>query len=89
VVNPRQARALLTAVRQADPAVAAFFACLYYAGLRPAEARNLRAEDCTLPETGWGTLLLTGSHQTSGSAWTDSGHEKLPGDGHETARWRP
>jgi integrase len=65
VVNPGQARALLSAVRQADPAVAAFFACLYYAGLRPAEARNLRAEDCTLPETGWGTLLLTGSHQTS------------------------
>jgi integrase len=72
VVNPTQARALLAAVHQADPAVAAFFACLYYAGLRPAEARNLRAEDCTLPETGWGTLLLTGSHQTSGSAWTDS-----------------
>jgi integrase len=72
VVNPTQARALLAAVQQADPAVAAFFACLYYAGLRPAEARNLRAEDCTLPETGWGTILLTGSHQTSGSAWTDS-----------------
>jgi integrase len=45
VVNPAQARALLSAVRRADPAVAAFFACLYYAGLRPAEARNLRAED--------------------------------------------
>ncbi len=72
VVNPTQARALLSAVRQADPAVAAYFACLYYAGLRPAEARNLRAEDCTLPDAGWGRLLLTGSHQTSGSAWTDS-----------------
>jgi hypothetical protein len=23
-------------------------------------------------------------------AWArDGGHEKLPGDGHETARWRP
>lgn len=54
VVNPTQARALLSAVRQADPAVAAYFACLYYAGLRPAEARNLRAEDCTLPDAGWG-----------------------------------
>lgn len=71
VVNPTQARALLDAVWEQDPALAAFFACLYYAGLRPAEARNLRLDDCTLPETGWGRLLLTSSHQTSGSAWTD------------------
>lgn len=71
VVNPTQARALLDAVWEQDPALAAFFACLYYAGLRPAEARNLRLEDCTLPEPGWGRLLLTSSHQTSGSAWTD------------------
>lgn len=73
VVNPRQARALLEAAWRQDPALAGFFACLYYAGLRPAEARNLRAEDCTLPGAGWGTMLLTGSHQTSGTAWTDSG----------------
>ena len=71
VVNPVQARALLEAVWEQDPALAAFFACLYYAGLRPAEARNLRVDDCTLPDTGWGRLLLTSSHQTSGSAWTD------------------
>jgi integrase len=71
VVNPAQARALLDAVWEQGPALAAFFACLYYAGLRPAEARNLRLDDCTLPETGWGRLLLTSSHQTSGSAWTD------------------
>lgn len=63
VVNPSQARALLAAVWEADPSLAAFFACLYYAGLRPAEARTLRADDCTLPGSGWGTLLLTGSHQ--------------------------
>ena len=72
VINPTQARALLDAVWERDPAVAAFFACLYYAGLRPAEARNLRVDDCLLPESGWGRLLLTGSHQTAGTAWTDS-----------------
>ena len=71
VVNPAQARALLAAVWESDPALAAYFACLYYAGLRPAEARNLRADDCSLPDDGWGSLLLTGSHQTSGGAWTD------------------
>ncbi len=71
VVNPTQAQALLDAVWESDPALAAYFGCLYYAGLRPAEARNLRVQDCTLPESGWGTLLLTSSHQTSGKAWTD------------------
>jgi len=74
VVNPEQARTLLAAAWDLDPALATFFACLYYAGLRPAEARNLRAADCTLPEAGWGHVLLTGSHQVSGTAWTDSGH---------------
>lgn len=73
VVNPTQAPRLLAAVWEHDPAVAGFFACLYYAGLRPAEARNLRLDDCTLPASGWGRLLLTGSHQTSGRAWTDAG----------------
>ena len=31
-----------------------FFAVLYYAGLRPSEAIALRANNCVLPETGWG-----------------------------------
>ena len=74
VVNPSQARALLAAVRDIDPATEAFFATIYYAALRPAEARNLRLSDCKLPERGWGEILLTGSHQTSGAAWTDSGN---------------
>lgn len=73
VVNPTQARALLGAVREVAPAVEGFFACLYYAGLRPAEARNLRLSNCTLPESGWGELLLAGSHQDAGKDWTDSG----------------
>lgn len=72
VVNSLQARTLLRAVWMRDPALAAFFGCLYHAGLRPAEARNLRVADCTLPDSGWGRLHLVGSHQTSGRAWTDS-----------------
>lgn len=51
----------------------AFFACLYYAGLRPAEARNLRRGDLELPESGWGQILLHSGYQESGSAWTDDG----------------
>lgn len=73
VVNPEQARALLDAVHAIDPTLHAFFACSYYAGLRPAEARNLREGDLKLPESGWGEIVLRKSYQESGSAWTDDG----------------
>jgi integrase len=73
VVNPDQARALLDAVDRIYPALTAFFATLYYAGLRPAEVRHLRRADCHLPERGWGRLLLVGSTPTVGRQWTDSG----------------
>jgi integrase len=52
VVNPQQAVALLTAVSTKAPKLVAFFACMYYAALRPAEALHLRVEDCELPESG-------------------------------------
>jgi integrase len=73
VVNPEQARALLAAVREVYPSLEAFFGCLYYAGLRPSEARHLRETDLTLPGSGWGELTLRGSTQAGGAAWTDSG----------------
>ncbi|KPC61267.1 tyrosine-type recombinase/integrase [Streptomyces chattanoogensis] len=76
VPNPRQAEELIDAVGTLGPRgehLQAFFACIYYAATRPAEAMNLRASDCTLPETGWGVLLLSGSASRVGSAWTDDG----------------
>ena len=73
VVNPDQARSLLSTIRRLDPELEGFFACIYYAGLRPAEARNLRLMDCSLPKDGWGTLLLSTSFQSVGPAWTDGG----------------
>lgn len=77
VVNPQQARNLLAAVRDKEPTLEAFYACLYYAALRPAEALHLRETDCKLPGTDeddqWGELLLTGSTQHVGTAWGDSG----------------
>jgi len=76
VVNPDQARALLAAVDKIDAPLTAFFGCLYYAALRPAEALYLRDTDCTLPKQGWGELLLVGSIQQSGRAWNDSGRPK-------------
>ncbi|MFF3498546.1 hypothetical protein [Streptomyces sp. NPDC003247] len=61
VANPRQVRALPAGVREQGPRgrhLEAFFGCLYYAAMRPAEAAGLRVSQCHLPETGWGMLTL-------------------------------
>jgi integrase len=72
VVNPQQALALLDSVHDKSPRLVAFFACLYYAALRPAEALHLRIDDCDLPENdGWGMLRLSGSTQHVGQGWGD------------------
>jgi integrase len=77
VPNPDQVRALLAAVLVVAPRVGrhlyAFFACLYFAGLRPSEAVALTLDDCVLPESGWGRLLLAGSSPAAGRQWTDDG----------------
>jgi integrase len=51
----------------------AFFACLYYAFLRPAEAAALTTGSCHLPKKGWGRLTLTNSAKRVPAAWTDDG----------------
>lgn len=73
VVNHRQAKRLLAAVRASDPEFEAFFGCIYYSAMRPAEVRNLNELDLTLPATGWGEARLAGSYQDPGKAWTDDG----------------
>ncbi|MEU6781666.1 site-specific integrase [Nonomuraea angiospora] len=77
VVNPQQARELLTAVtyigRTRGPMLAAMFACMYFAALRPAEAQGLRVQDCYLPEKGWGQLTLRKTRSQSSRVFTDSG----------------
>lgn len=69
VVNPAQARQLLAALTYVGASyrpdrgrrLRGFFACLYYAGLRPGEAQQLRDTDAKLPAAGWGELVLSGS----------------------------
>jgi len=52
----------------------AFFGCMYYAALRPEEATDLRRDNlASLPDHGWGEMLLTNSEPRSGSNWTDDG----------------
>jgi integrase len=83
VVNPRQARELLTAVTYVGPQrrgpyargqrLMAFYACMYYAALRPAEVVGLRRQDCHLPTAGWGRLTLEKSRPEVNRRWTDTG----------------
>jgi integrase len=76
VVSPAQARTLLAAVRGLSGRgehLEAFYACLYYAALRPSEAVMLRESDLHLPARGWGRIVLAASASRAGTAWTDEG----------------
>lgn len=81
VASPEQVRELLAAVSYVGPRrgqrLVAFFACLYFAMLRPSEAAALTADDCSLPRSGWGHLTLSRTLPAPGTQWTDNG------DGHE------
>ncbi|WP_329290429.1 tyrosine-type recombinase/integrase [Streptomyces sp. NBC_01455] len=98
LVNAVQGRQLLTAVsyvgswgRKRGRRLVAFYAVLYYAGLRPAEAVGLRLSDCHLPEAGWGTLTLRETRPVSGKQWTDSGerHDRRGLKAREASTDRP
>jgi integrase len=76
VVSPAQARKLLAAVRGLSDRGAhleAFYACLYYAALRPPEAVMLRESDLYLLKKGWGRIVLAASASRAGRSWTDYG----------------
>ncbi len=81
VPSPQQGRSLIEAVGKVSPRgrhLKAFFGCILYAATRPSEALDIRLSNCTLPEEGWGSLLLAGSSPGVGSRWTDDGeaHEE-------------
>ncbi|MFF8481858.1 integrase [Streptomyces antibioticus] len=76
VPNPAQVLRLLEAVarqRGRGPHLEAFFGCMYFAAMRPAEGIHLRIDQCHLPKTGWGMLNLSGGVVASGKGWTDDG----------------
>ncbi|MEU7663355.1 tyrosine-type recombinase/integrase [Streptomyces lincolnensis] len=85
LMNAVQGREFLTAVsyvgsvhRNRGRRLVAFFGCILYAAMRPAEVVALRLNDCHLPEKGWGVLTLRETRPVSGKTWTDSGqrHDK-------------
>ncbi|MCX5317073.1 tyrosine recombinase XerC [Streptomyces sp. NBC_00154] len=76
VPNPAQVARLLAAVRALPgrgPHLYAFFGCMYYAAMRPAEVIHLQKSQCRLPASGWGLLNLKGGVVTAGKEWTDDG----------------
>ena len=76
--TPAEVQAILAEVTQIRPELTAFFGCLYYAALRPAEAVALRASSCIIPSRGWGQLTLTASLPRSARAWTGNGTPREP-----------
>jgi integrase len=93
LVNRKQANALLTAVGQRGPETAAgerpgrrldgahlvaFFGCMYYAAMRPAEVVELRESNIALPpsEHEWGEFHLSRSAPTAGRTWTNNGRRR-------------
>jgi integrase len=77
VINSDQARRLLAAVANQGARgeqMGPFFGLLYYAALRPEEVVDLRRDNLvSLPDHGWGELILTNSEPRSGTNWTDTG----------------
>ena len=76
--SPAEVQAILAEITKVRPELTAFFGCLYYAALRPAEAVALRADSCDLLPAGWGQLTLTGSLPRSARAWTGNGTPREP-----------
>lgn len=76
VPNEAQAKRLLGAIEadsELGSRLAAFFACMYYAGLRPEEVTALRRRTSflSLPEQGVGRMRLTNAEPPAGPKWTD------------------
>lgn len=80
VINHRQARELLRAVKSLQPSgprLVAYFGFMYYSALRPEEAVNVRADDLELPPESqkkeWGEVHLSRAAPHAGRHWTTDG----------------
>jgi len=76
VANPVQARSLIRAVgedSEAGARLVAYFACIYFAALRPEEVAALHRHNVTLPSEGWGEFHLERAAPHAGKEWTNNG----------------
>src|SRR5262249_15123473 len=63
---------------QQGPRFAAFYGCMFYGLMRPAEVAQLTKAGCCLPDIGWGALTFGDSAPAPGKEWTNTGkvHEE-------------
>lgn len=59
---------------QQGPRFVAFYGCMFYGLMRPAEVARLTKPGCYLPETGWGSLTFGDSAPAPGKEWTNTGN---------------
>lgn len=78
VASPAHVQAILAQVALMRADLVAFFACLYYAALRPEEAVALRQSQLTLSAHGRGAMILTGACPRTAAAWTSNGRPHDP-----------
>jgi integrase len=71
VVDHHRAVRLLGAVAEIRPDLEAFFACIYYAATRPGETNELKINQLTLPESGWGEVALERNNPEVSPHWSD------------------
>jgi hypothetical protein len=82
VANPMQFRTLLVGVQRQGrigPRMVAFYACLYYAALRPEEAVGILVpRNLQLPSKNdeWGRFILETAEPHAGRHWTDTGNNR-------------
>ena len=66
-------QACATIGKRQGPRFVAFYACMFYALMRPSEVAALTREACHLPNQGWGHLTFTDASPAAGKAYTDDG----------------
>ena len=59
--------------RRQGPRFVAFYACMFYALMRPSEVAALTRDACHLPGSGWGHLIFADASPAPGKAYTDDG----------------
>lgn len=82
VANPMQIRTIFAAVAEQGrigPRMVAYYACLYFAALRPEEAAGIIVpRNLILPDSDdeWCTFILETAEPHAGKHWTDSGSNR-------------
>ncbi|GAA0602337.1 hypothetical protein [Kribbella sandramycini] len=80
LANPEQIRSLLAAVREIYPSLEAYYGCMYYAAMRPAEVRHLAESHLlSLPEEGWGRCCWTAQRSRPGRRGVTPGRSARSG----------